>query len=89
MLPVFVKIVSPSVPKFSGNPLEYSKFKATFQMEVDKKGVYDATEKLKFLFDALEGSAKLCLTKCMPGSDKYLDAWNALDERFSRVDTVV
>ena len=25
----------------------------------------------------------------MPGSDRYLEAWKALDERFGRVDTVV
>ena len=24
----------------------------------------------------------------MPGSDRYQDAWKALDERFGRVDTV-
>ena len=52
MLPVFVKTVKPSVPKFSGDLLEYSKFKAAFKVEGDKKEVYDATEKLKFLSDA-------------------------------------
>ena len=52
MLPAFIKIVKPSVPKFSKDPLEYSKFKAAFEVEVDKKEVYDATEKLKFLLDA-------------------------------------
>jgi len=44
----------PSVPKFSGDPLEYSKFKAAFKVEVDKKEVYDATEKLKSQLDAEE-----------------------------------
>ena len=71
MLPAFVKIVKPNVPKFNGNPLEYSKFKAAFNVEVDKKEVYDATEKLKFLLDSVEGSAKSCLAKFMPGSDEY------------------
>ena len=57
MLPAFIKIVKPSVPKFSKDPLENlvstsSKFKAAFEVEVDKKEVYDATEKLKFLLDA-------------------------------------
>ena len=52
MLPAFIKIVKPSVPKFSKDPLGYSKFKAAFEVEVDKKEVYDATEKLKFLLDA-------------------------------------
>jgi len=88
ILPAFVKIVKPSVPKFNGNPLEYSKFKATFKVEVDKKEVYDDTEKLKFLLDAVSGSAKSCLSKFMPGSDKYEEAWAALDERFGRVDKV-
>ena len=84
MLPAFIKIVKPSVPKFSGIPLEYLKFKAAFKLEV-----YDATEKLKFLLDAVEGNAKSCLAKFMPGSDKYMEVWTALDERFGRVDTVV
>jgi len=89
MLPAFVKIVKPNVPKFNGNPLEYSKFKAVFNVEVDKKEVYDATEKLKFLLDSEEGSAKPCLAKFMPGSDEYDEAWAALQERFGRVHTVV
>ena len=89
MLPAFVKIVKPNVQEFNGNPLEYSKFKAAFSVEVDKKEVYDATEKLKFLLDSVEGSAKSCLAKFMPGSDKYEEAWTALQERFGRVDTVV
>ena len=89
MLPAFVKIVTPNVQKFNGNPLEYSKFKAAFNVEVDKREVYDATEKLKFLLDSVDGSAKSCLAKFMPGSNKYEEAWTALEERFGRVDTVL
>ena len=89
MPPAFIKIVRPSVPKFSGDPIEYSKFKAAFKVEVDKKKVYDATEKLQFLLDAVEGSAKPCLAKFMSGSDKYTEAWTAFDEHFGRVDAVV
>ena len=62
MLPAIVKIVKPSVSKFSGNTLEYSKFKAAFRVEVDKKEVYDATEKLKFLL-----YTKSCLAKFYTG----------------------
>ena len=51
--------------------------------------VYDDIEKLNFLLDAVEGSAKSCLAKFMAGSDRYLEAWKALDERFGRVDTAV
>ena len=58
ILPAFVKIVKPSVPKFNGNPLGYFKFKAAFKVEVDKREGYDDIEKLKFLLDAVEGSAK-------------------------------
>ena len=58
-------------------------------LEWIKKEVYDATEKLKFLLDSVEGSAKSCLAKFMPGSDKYEEAWTALQERFGGVDTVV
>ena len=42
-----------------------------------------------FLLDSVEGSAKSCLAKFMPGSDTYEEAWTALEERFGRVDTVV
>ena len=88
MLPAYLKIVKPNVPKFNGNPLEYSKFKAAFNVEVDQKEVYDGTEKLKFLLDSVEGSAKCCLVKFMLGSDEYEEAWTALQERFGHVDTV-
>ena len=43
----------------------------------------------KFLLHAVEGSAKFCLAKFMPGYDKYKEAWNVLDELFGRVDTVM
>ena len=36
---------------------EYFKFKAAFKVEVDEREVYDDIEKLKFLLDAVEGSA--------------------------------
>ena len=87
MLPAFVKIIEPNVQKFNGNPLEYSKFKVAFNVEVDKREVYDATEKL--LLDSVDGSAKSCLAKFMPGSNKYEEAWTVLEERFGRVDTVL
>ena len=58
-------------------------------MEVDKKEVYDATERLKSLLDAEKESAKSCLVKFMPGSDKYKKTWATLDERLGRLDTVV
>ena len=82
MLPAFVKIVKPNMQTFSGNPLENSKFKAAFNVDMDKKEVYDATDKLKFQLDSVEESAKSCLAKFMPGSDKYKEAWTALQERF-------
>ena len=87
-LPAFVKIIKPNVEKLNGNPVEYSKFKAMFNVELAKKEVYYLTEKLKFLLDSVEGSAKSRLTKFMPGSDKY-EAWTVLQERFGHVDTVV
>ena len=84
-----VKVVKPNVQKFNGNPLEYSKFKAAFHVEVDRREVYDATEKLKLLLDSVDGSAKSCLAKFMPGLDKYEEAWTALQERFGRLDTIL
>ena len=53
--------MKPNVQKFNGNPLEYLKFKKAFKMKVDRWEVYDATEKLKCLLDAVDGSAKECL----------------------------
>ena len=87
-LPAFVKVVKPNVQTFNGNPLEYSKFKAAFNVEVDRREVYDATQKLKLLLDSVDGSAKSCLAKFIPGLDKYEEAWTALQERFGRLDTV-
>ena len=84
-----VKVVKPNVQKFNGNPLEYSKFKAAFHVEVERREVYDATEKLKRLLDSVDGGAKSCLAKFMPGLDKYEEAWTALQERFGRLDTVL
>ena len=66
---------------------EYFKFKAAFKVEVDKREVYDDIENLKFLLDAVKGSAWSCLAKFMLGSDRYLEAWKALNELFGRVDT--
>ena len=37
----------------------------------------------------MEGSAKSCLAKFMPGSDKHMEARTAFDERFGPVDTVM
>lgn len=89
ILPTSTKFVRASVPKFSGNQLEYSKFKAAFKVEVDEREVYHDTEKLKFLLDAVEGSAKSCLAKFMPDSDRNQEARKALDECFGCVDAVV
>ena len=75
MLSVFTKIVKPSAPKFSEDPLEYSRLNTALKVEVDKKEVKYATEKRKSLLDVQEESAKSCLVKFMPGSDKYKKTW--------------
>ena len=72
ILPAFMKIVKPSLIKFSGNPLEYFKFKAAFKVEVDKRKVYNDTEKLKYLLDAV------CYEYCCRAGlflDKTQDHW--------------
>ena len=46
-------------------------------------------QRLKSLLDAEKESAKPCLVKFMPGSDKYKKTWAAHDERLGRLDTVV
>lgn len=89
MLLVFVKIVKLNVQKFNGNLLEYLKFKVVFNVEVDKKEVYDVIEKFKFLLDFVEGSVKLCLVKFMLGLDKYEEVWIVFQECFGWVDIVV
>ena len=70
MLSVFTKIVRPSAPKFSEDPLEYLRFNTALKVKVDKKKFYYAKEKRKSLLDAEEESVKSCLVKFMPGSDK-------------------
>ena len=89
MLPAFTKNCQTKCAKINGEPLAYSKFIAAFKVEVDKKEVYNATDKLKFLLDAKEESAKSCLAKCLSGSEKYKKTWTARDERFGRADTVL
>ena len=37
----------------------------------------------------MQGSAKSCLATFMPGSDKHMEAWTAIDERFGRMDTIL
>lgn len=59
--------------------IRFLKFNAAFTVEVDSREVYDATENLKFLLNCVEGSAKSCVAKFMPGSDKYEGAWTALE----------
>jgi hypothetical protein len=51
--------------------------------------VYDNAEKLKFLLDAVTGSEKSCLKRFIPGSERYKEAWQALDNRFGLPDVVV
>ena len=58
-------------------------------MEIDRKGVYDNVEKLKFLLDAVSGSAKSCLKRFILGSEKHEEAWQALDIRFGQPEIVV
>ena len=51
--------------------------------------MYDNVEKLKFLLDAVLGSAKSCLKRFISGSEKYEEAWEALDRCFGQPDIVV
>ena len=37
----------------------------------------------------MQGSAKSCLATFMPGSDKHMEAWTAIDECFGRMDIIV
>lgn len=54
ILPASSKLLNQVCRNIMGIPLEYSKIKAASIVEVDKKEVYDDTEKLKFLLDAIE-----------------------------------
>ena len=49
MLSVFTKIVRPSAPKFSEDPLEYLRFNTALKVKVDKKS-----------FITLKRSVNLC-----------------------------
>ena len=89
MLPTLIKMERPKLPGFDGNPVDYARFKACVKVEIERKGVYDNVEKLNFLLDAVTGSAKSCLKRFIPGSERYDEAWEALDNRFGQPDVVV
>ena len=58
------------------------RFKACVKVEIERKGVYDNVKKLNFLLDAVTGSAKSCLKRFIPGSERYAN-------RFGQPDVVV
>ncbi|CAB4029639.1 Hypothetical predicted protein [Paramuricea clavata] len=89
MLPTLTKMERPKLQVFDGIPVDYARFKACVKVEIERKGVYDNVEKLKFLLDAVTGSAKSCLKRFIPGSERYKEAWQALDNRFGQPDVVV
>ena len=64
-----IKSIKPEVvTEVSSQPCK----KETYESSIAK--VYDATQKLKLLLDSVDGSAKSCLAKFMPGLDKYEEA---------------
>ena len=71
ILSVFTEIFKPSVPKFSGDPLEYSRFKTAFKVEDDKKEVYEPTEKRKSLLDAEESRVDTVVSAAKRRVDQF------------------
>ena len=75
----------PEIPKFSGSPLEYSRFMNTFQTAIEAK-VTDNNMRLMYLTQHCTGEARQAIQMCqlLPGSSGYQKAKRILQERFGR-----
>ena len=75
----------PEIPKFSGSPLEYSRFMNTFQTAIEAK-VTDNNMRLMYLTQHCTGEARQAIQMCqlLPGDSGYKKAKRMLQERFGR-----
>ncbi|KAL1252053.1 hypothetical protein QQF64_019849 [Cirrhinus molitorella] len=72
---------TPSV--FSGDPIHYIEWRASFQSLIDQKNISSA-DKLFYLKKYVSGAAQKCLEGTFYRSDDeaYRDAWNKLNQRY-------
>ncbi|KAI2646413.1 Pro-Pol polyprotein [Labeo rohita] len=76
-------IPTPSV--FSGDPIHYIEWRASFQSLIDKKNISSA-DKLYYLKKYVSGSAQKCLEGTFYRNDEeaYRDGWNKLNRRYGQ-----
>ena len=70
---------------FSGDPILYIEWRASFMSLIDRKGISSA-DKLNFLKKYVTGSAHKCLEGTFYRNDDeaYRDAWKKLDQRYGQ-----
>lgn len=76
-------IPTPSV--FSGDPIHYIEWRASFQSLIDQKDI-SSTDKLYYLKKYFSGAAQKCLEGTFYRNDEeaYRDAWNKLNQRYGQ-----
>ncbi|RXN17185.1 hypothetical protein ROHU_008098 [Labeo rohita] len=76
-------IPTPSV--FSGDPIHYIEWRASFQSLIDKKNISSA-DKFYYLKKYVSGSAQKCLEGTFYRNDEeaYRDGWNKLNRRYGQ-----
>ncbi|XP_038158088.1 uncharacterized protein LOC119794558 [Cyprinodon tularosa] len=75
----------PTPTVFSGDPIHYIEWRASFQSLIDRKNISSA-DKLYYLKKYISGAAQKCLEGTFYRSDEeaYRDAWNKLDQRYGQ-----
>ncbi|XP_032363653.1 uncharacterized protein LOC116677092 [Etheostoma spectabile] len=79
------RLPMPMPTVFSGDPLFYIEWKASFLSLVDRKGISSA-DKLYYLKKYVSGPAYKCLEGTFYRNDEeaYTDAWNKLNQRYGQ-----
>ena len=79
------RLPMPMPTVFSGDPIHYIEWKASFKSLVDRKGISSA-DKLYYLKKHVSGPAHKCLEGTFYRNDDeaYRDAWNKLNQRYGQ-----
>ncbi len=79
------RLPMPMPTVFSGDPIHYIEWRASFMSLIDRKGISSA-DKLYYLKKHVSGSAHKCIegTFYQDDDEAYRDAWNKLNQRFGQ-----
>ena len=83
-----LKSKEPRIKKFDGTLSKYTAFKATFKRLEDEQH-YTQDELLDLLLTNVTGKAESALNGILPGSGKYMKAWEILAERFGQPNQII